>query len=286
MLLDVTNGFASQPYRSWLQEEGDTIKLFSNEEFFSKADYIVEVKSEGIHSPIYYDIGENYNPDELYTSLCLVVTYVYKNNSDISIFPGNILHYIRKGGMAVKPVEGMLLGEGEVIQTPYPVDYDTKERGYTMSDICPTFILFMKKSDYPENPDKSVRKGHPKVSMMQDIKRACIKINDDVGSVWGLSDLHFDNRYELYKYMERFEGVNVPLSDPEQMWWDLRYHKNVFDQYRKERNIDWKTPAERTQEDIDAFNRLMEMKVRIAKENREKKKSEQGQLNNTNIHYA
>ena len=177
----------------------------------------------------------------------------------------------------------------EQIWAPQPVDYDTGEMGSAcgMEDEYQS-IYFMKKSDWPENPDISKRSKHPKVSMLQDITRASIKIKGDRwvsgGPVWGLNDLSFDNRYELYKYMEQFEGVEVPLSDTNYMRWHLS--EEAFNKYLKERKIrDPRDPQVR-----DSLRRSMEksleMRFQKAKENREKKKREQGQLNNTNIHYA
>ena len=268
MLLSATNSFASPPLKKYAKPP-ERVKLLSNEEFFSQSDYIIETKSAGI-CPTYYDAGGNRNPDDFYISAFMIVTHVYKNDETMPVSPGDTLNYILKGGMITIPSEKHPL-EGDVIESPRPVDYDTGERGYvSMMDDEYQSILLLKKSDFPENPDVSRRNKYPKVSMVQDIKRASIKIGGRgffTGPIWGLNGLQFENRYELYKYMEQFEGVTVPLSDPAKMWSYLHHYDGLFDQYRKERNIDWKLPSERTQEDIDAFNRLMEMKVRIAQEN-------------------
>ena len=199
----------------------------------------------------------------------MIVTYVYKNDETMSIFPGDTINYLSKGGAIVKPSEEHPF-DGEVIRTPYPVDHDTGERGsvFMMEDEYQS-ILFMKKSDFPENPDISKRNKHLKASMLQDIKRASIKIGGRRifrGPIWGLNGLHFDNRYELYKYMEQFEGVNVPLSDPGKMHWDLFGDDDAFNQYLKERNLrDPRDPQVR-----DSVRRSIEMKFQKAKENKEK----------------
>ena len=90
MLLGATNSTASPPLSRFDLQQGERIKLFSNEEFFSKADYIIEVRFTGIY-PTFYDVGGNYNPDEFYTSRFMIVTYVYKNSETMSISPGDTL---------------------------------------------------------------------------------------------------------------------------------------------------------------------------------------------------
>ena len=234
MLLGATNSFASEQIDP-SNRPGEKIKLLSNEELFSKADYIIEVKSAGREFITHYDAGGNYNPDEIYTSIFIIVTHVYKNNETMRISPGDTLHYFRKGGWIFKEDPGWGI---EQIWAPQPVDYDTGEIGGAGIGGS---ILFMKKSDLPENPDASKRSKHPKVSMLQDIKRATIKLDSEYGGgeIYGLNGLHFANRYELYKYMEQFEGVTVPLSDRQHMRWYLRGHDGLFDQYLKERNLKW-----------------------------------------------
>ena len=102
MLLSATNSFASKPFYPW-EQRGERIKLLSNEEFFAKADYIIEAKSAGWEFLTSYDAGGNYNPDEIYTSTFMIVTYVYKNDATMSISPGDTLHYFRKGGWIYQP---------------------------------------------------------------------------------------------------------------------------------------------------------------------------------------
>ena len=277
MLLSATNSFASTPARRGLfGPGGEKIKLLSNEEFFSKSDYIIEFKSAGV-SPTFhyttYDVGGKYNPNEFYTSGFVIVTRVYKNDEAMSISPGDTLNWISKGGQIVIPVEGDPLNP-IVIDTPYPEDYETGERGRAGRIGNYTTIYFMKKSDLPENPDVSKRSKYPKVSMLQDIKRAAINLGSKTspgGPVSGLNDLHFDNRYELYKYMEQFEGVKVPLSDMEQMQWDLRRDKDVFEQYLRERNINWQEHNERARQRVDSFRIRAAMEYPKIKEDREKK---------------
>ena len=267
-LLSATNSFAS-PRFSRYTHGGERIKLLSNEEFFSKSDYIIEAKISD-KGYIVYDAGGNYKEDELYTSLFLIVTYVYKNDETMSISPGDTLHYIRKGGAIDKPSEERPIF-WEVIRTPPAIDYDTGERESAMAAGDYPTIYFMKKSDFPENPDTSKRSKHPKVSMLQDIKRAAIRID---GTISGLNDLHFENRYELYKYMEQFEGVTVPLSDPWKMHWDLFGLDGVFEQYLKERNVEWRDFY--GPQYIDSVEYFMEMKAKKAAENTERKKKKKG----------
>jgi len=280
MLLGVTNSFASGIITSSgvfvsdpidpFNQPGEKIKLLSNEEFFSKADYIIEVKPAGWEFTTMYDAGGNYNPDEIYTSTFMIVTRVYKNDEIMRISPGDTLNYIRKGGWIFKedPEWGT-----EQIWSRQPVDYDTGEIGGAGIEDA---ILFIKKSNLLENPDTNKRGKYSKVSMLQDLKSATIKIGGEyyTGEISGLNDLQFNNRYELYKYMEQFEGVTVPLSNPHHMRWYLGTG-DVFDQYLKERNVKWldfNDPQVR-----DSLNRVLEMQVQKAREKREKKR-EQGQL--------
>ena len=262
MLLNATSSFASEPYDPSAPRPGEKIKLLSNEEFFSKADYIIEVEWAKIKS-IHYDVGGNYNPDEFYTSIFLIVTRVYKNDKTMPISPGDTLHCISKGG-EIRPDPLW----ASTIVTPYPVDYDTGEMGspFVMEDKGQA-IYFMKKSDFPENPDVSKRSKHPKVSMLQDLPRASIKIGGRTspgGPVWGLNDLHFENRYELYKYMEQFEGVDVPISDIDHIRWHLKTNSEEFEKYLKERNINWQEyqVRERQRSDSLMHNRMMEYQRR------------------------
>ena len=282
MLLSTTNSFASQPIEAWTPRPGEKIKLLSNEEFFAKADYIIEAKSAGWEFLTSYDAGGNYSPDEIYTSTFVIVTYIYKNDETMRISPGDTLRFFRKGGWIYQPVwEGGV----EQLWSPQPVDYDTGEMGYvpSMEDEHQS-IYFMKKSDLPENPDVSKRSKHHKVCMLQDITRASIKIMGNGrmynGSAWGLNDLHFASRYELYKYMEQFEGVKVPLSDTNHMRWHL--NDEAFNEYLKERNIrDPRNPQVK-----DSVRSAREMRFQERREYIEKKKNEQELLNNTKIHYT
>ena len=217
MLLSTANSFASE-WRDypWTQYPGEKVKLLSNEEFFSKSDYIFEVKFTKIDPlkyipgtkltefmyPITYDAGGNDNPDEIYTSGFAVVTRVYKNDETMSISPGDTISIISKGGRIFKPLEGSPTGEeGTWIKSLLPVNYDTGEVGHVRIGGA---VSFMKKSDFPENPDISKRNKYPKISPVQDIRGASLEIEGDEyfsGKVSGLNGLHFDNRYELYKYM-------------------------------------------------------------------------------------
>lgn len=220
------------------------VSLLSNEEFFSMADIIIEAEPTHIKG-FTYDAGGNKNPDDLYTSTFHIVTYIYKNNSSMNILPGDTINVIIEGGkihQLSRSKEGYL---EEIKMEKWSENEKLKIPGYP--------IRFFKESDFPINPDVSKQNKYIKVSPVR-------KVKDELT---GFDDLHFENRYELYKYMEQFEGVTVPLSDISKMRWDLRRDKDVFNQYLEERNIDLRH-AKLQQENI------LEKKFQIARENKRK----------------
>jgi hypothetical protein len=140
-----------------------------------------------------------------------------------------------------------------LITTPSQADYAAgKEESVFITKDYESAIYFMKISDLPENPDVSKRNKYPKVCMLQDVRRAFIRVPHNA---YGLNGLQFDNRYELYKYMEQFEGVTVPLWNTNQMKWYL--DDSTFNQYLKERNLkypDYPAPKPATQPCIFTVN--------------------------------
>ena len=202
------------------KEPVEKVQVPSTEEYFAEADIIVEAKRPDNWTSLggSYDAVGNYNRDDIYTSSFHIVTRIFKNNSDLSISPGDTLHVITKGGSIFK---GATIYEEERISSRPQTDEIFQLFDY------PSFY-FLNKSDFPDNPDISKRNNHPKVTLLRSPKRTADKED---------SIMKFDNRYELYKYMEQFEGVTVPLSDQGHMRWHLGGDSEEFKQYLKERNL-------------------------------------------------
>jgi hypothetical protein len=163
-----------------------------------------------------------------------------------------------------------------LITTPSQADYAAgKEEAVPIIKDYQSAIYFMKISDLPESPDIiSKRNKYPKVSMLQNVKRAFIRVPHNA---YGLNGLQFANRYELYKYMEQFEGVNVPLWNTGHMHYHL--DDNTFKQYLKERNMKWLDGNDpQVRDSVMRFLDMRLQKARENRENREKRNREQGQL--------
>jgi hypothetical protein len=96
------------------------------------------------------------------------------------------------------------------------------------------FIFFLNESNYPDNPDK---KNH--YYRTRFLENSIPSGFMQHGGIGGLIGLYFPDRYELYKYMQQFEGVNVPLSDLKKMERDLSGRPDAWKQYLQDRNMKW-----------------------------------------------
>ena len=246
-----------------VSEEGNAkkVQVPSTEEYFAESDIIIETRlPDNRESFIHrYDAVGNYDRGDIYTSGYCIVTYVYKNNSGISISQGDTLNILVKGGYIFK---GATIYEEEEIRAYPQPDKPFQIAGYPD-------IYFMKKSDLPDNPDISKRNKHPKVTPLR------IPI-ERLGEAEDNGAPQLDNRYELYKYMEQFEGLTVPLSDPIHMRWHLGGDSEEFKQYLKERNL--RDP--RAQQGRDSVRHSIEMKFREVREKERKQRLLKSSLTN------
>jgi len=265
----------------------------SNEQFFEKSDYIVEGKLISVNYG--YDVNGNYNPEDIFTEYKFKVDIIYKSTNNLIKQRDTIVVIANRGWVRYDEFNWYDSVTGFSVWSPKEIGRHL-ENNINLKpidlDIDNNFILFLNKTDLPINPNNKNNYFH--CQFLQDREFARIKFGniykyDTIGltmyhrvireAITGLNGLDFPNRYELYKYMEKFEGVKVPLSNPGDVLYDLNGNIEIFNQYRKERNIDYKLPNEKTQEEIDSFNRFLEEKSKKAKENTERKKKEEGFLN-------
>jgi len=239
---------------------------FSNEEFFSKADFIIEGRNFG-HSYT-YDTDLMNAPETYQMNSMILVTHIYKNDENNSISVGDVLNIIHKGNEMLTGMPSEF--QGVFINSPWSRGLisrgDMTSQGFLRGEVSHLdrenrTIYFLTK---PTLSDEVVEKDSNvpfKVNFLQRDRRASITIPEWVGGAAGLNDLEFDNMYELYKYMEQFEGVTVPLYDVERMRRHLRYDDGVFYQYLKGRNmyVEWRSQRERQQQ-LDSVSRLMSTK--------------------------
>ena len=255
----------------------DTGLGLTNEEFFNNSEFIVEGRFIE-WSRVSYDAKGLCNKEDIYTEIKFKVNYVYKSNGELIKQNDTIVIVFDRGVIQNKKTikdqfgNEFLDGPNEIIKYPE----NLINRLQIDSDI--DMILFLKTSDFPDNPSK--RYNYFRTKLLQDRKEARFGFGGILNSmifdkegftgkydlrIKGLDDLIFENRYELYKYMEQFEGVYVPLSDPTKMRWDLS-NDSVFNIYLKERNIEWRKLN--SQERKDSLNNFLDMKYKKAKENR------------------
>ncbi|MDR0363684.1 MAG: zinc-dependent metalloprotease [Bacteroidales bacterium] len=174
--------------------------LLTDEEFFERADLIIECKYLNFFE--YYDAKGNYNPDDLYSIFKILVLHVFKGDSGLT---GKTISFMKKGGIVYK----LPTSEWEFLEEISSSDTSLgRDNGLSISDTYSS-IQFLMKSDYPENPDKSKDYPQPKFKPIQNKERACIGFWGD-GRIGGLNGLIFNNRQELYEYMSRYKGITVP----------------------------------------------------------------------------
>ncbi|MDR2834630.1 MAG: hypothetical protein LBV69_00310, partial [Bacteroidales bacterium] len=198
-------------------------RLLSNEEFFNNSDYILEVKLTN-KDGISYDAKGEHNPDDIYRNHYCTVSYIYKGNSDIVHINDTII-IARKGGTFFYPVEeelGMYMEE---------IRWWKNGVGIQLERNIPT-IVFLQKSDFPGNPDKNVVDGKIRyfqdvnnnfviLKFLQDEKGALLNIS---GKITGLNGLSFNNREELFEYMQQFEDVSGQnYYDENDKYWKQKY---------------------------------------------------------------
>ncbi|MDR0363683.1 MAG: hypothetical protein LBH92_01475 [Bacteroidales bacterium] len=200
------NDFGEAVRKQW--EYDDSLKridlkknLLTDEEFFEKADLIIE--GEMVDFLGAYDAKGNYDPKDIYRVSEILVLKVFKGDTALT---GKTISFVKLGGTIYKPsVSEWDLPEeiSSSYDTSLGRDNGLSPRRYYSS------IQFLMKSDYPENPDKSKDYPQPKFKPVQNKERACIEFWGD-GRIGGLNGLILNNREELYEYMSRYKGITVP----------------------------------------------------------------------------
>jgi hypothetical protein len=203
--------------------------LLPNEEFFKNSDFIVKGKlirwNDYDLATRAYDIKGNYNPKDIYTEYLFKVDAVYKSYDNLIKLSDTIVIIADRG--SIRKIEST---SGE--WTFWEEVKKNSNKGPMDLNGSSEFVLFLNKTVLPVNPfDKN---SYFHTEFLSDCTYGRLKI---FGYIIGLNDLVFENRYELYKYMEQFEGITLPLSDPTKMKNEV--DDDTFNKYLKERNIKW-----------------------------------------------
>ena len=192
-------------------EELKYVGLLNNEEFFEKAELIIEGKSLGMGYS--YDAVGNYNPDDIYSMQYIYVEKVYKGDQSLT---KDTICIMRKGGTIYKMTEYGTEKEINSYGNIAPSDAD--DLGLSIGRDFSS-ILFFVESNFPNDPDKSKNKDCRKFKLLQDKEKASLKFGDyswgvknswRFGKITGLHDLVFNTREELYEYMRQFDEITIP----------------------------------------------------------------------------
>jgi hypothetical protein len=203
LIVGATNIFAQKTEKT---------ELLSNEEFFQRADFIVEGKIIGINGYT-YDIGGKEEPNDLYISGLVLVSYVYKNNTNESISVGDTLNYVRKGGTLFKKINDCPDIPG--CTAYYIEEIRSNEELINIADKEPAIWFFIKDA-LPMDPNGDKNSKYFRVNPLQTKKNAIINLSYGIK---GLNGLSFPNRDSLDSYMLQFENYGV---------------SNLYQQKRKE----------------------------------------------------
>ncbi|MDR2835899.1 MAG: hypothetical protein LBV69_06875, partial [Bacteroidales bacterium] len=190
--------------------------MLTNEQFFNEAEFIIEVKS--ISNQFYsYDAKGAFNREDIYTINKIVVLNVYKG--DMSLIKANdtIVLVKNRGTIYKKTPYG-----NKAIHSWGDYDRDNRADDYGLALYDYPSIIFCKKSDYPENPNSEENySNYFKIKSLRDKERASLKI---WGKITGLNGLSFNNREELFEYMQQFEGVSGQnYYDENDKYWKQKY---------------------------------------------------------------
>jgi hypothetical protein len=196
-LLGILTVNAQDDYWQKIREENLNKDLLSNEDFFNKAELVVEGRF--LKAYYSYDAKGNYNPDDIYRVQAILVQRVYKGDQKLS---HDTLYVVRHGGTIQAIYED---GSFETISSSS--DYYYAEDNGVPINSDKADILFFVKSDFPENLIQSEYSDKPKYKFLQDKEKAVLGVQ---GKISGLNNLIFNNREELYKYMKQFKGYTVP----------------------------------------------------------------------------
>ena len=247
----------------------DTTLNLTNEEFFNNSEIIVEGKF--IYEPVVEEFGNSCSYDakglckeeDIYTEYKFKVNYVYKGGEAIKQ-SDTIVIVFDWGAISNKKTIKDQFGR-EHSDGPYEINKYPKSGRDAMYNIFDqNIIMFLKTSDFPDNPNKNNNYIRTKPLIDRENGRLHIGTLGDMNSwifpegashvehdlrIKGLNDLIFENRYELYEYMKQFKGLSFPeLSDkntikvpltPQQIkaWEenerDLKYMRELQKQFRE-----------------------------------------------------
>ncbi|MDR3047560.1 MAG: hypothetical protein LBU51_08130 [Bacteroidales bacterium] len=192
----------SQPVipNNWKEIREENLKkdLLSNEDFFNKAELVIEGKVVKTFDA--YDAVGNHKCEDIYTLQTFLVQQVYKGDPKLM---NDTLYIVRHGGSEIQWIDkdGRLVGRRFVIRTV------TSDNGISI-DETHSDILFFVKSDFPDNPVKNNYSEKPKYKFLQDKEKAILRVRGN--KIYGLNNIIFNTRTELYNYMRQFNGYTIP----------------------------------------------------------------------------
>jgi hypothetical protein len=212
------------------REENLSKGLLSNEEFFEKAELVVEVDGKSLRTIGAYDAKKekrNYSyphdVDSIYTILAINVKCVYKGDSTLA--NKTILFVRKEGTLWIKAETNNSTELIDIIEFPPENDFLTIEDAPS--------VLFFISSDYPENPSDLKYKDEKKYKLFSNTKNAALVCWPR--RIEGLNNLHFNNRDELYDYMKQFKGYFVPSQSKFLSSKPVKeYNENVIDSAKYE----------------------------------------------------
>ena len=251
-----------------IKEENLSKGMLKNEEYFEKADYILEVKRiPNIIHDYYGSKISAITEDELYKSWSLKVLYVYKGD------------YVQIGDTIVafaKARAGVITREFSHPDYPNSTLYEeigtypgpTDDPGLSMLGDHP-IIIFGLDTEFPASFDQSKNDKYLKIKV-QDKERAALKLRS---KITGLNGLSFKNRSELYEYMKQFKGLDIPKVpegyngklDRDEIMEAFR----VTDTLHNENKL---LEQQKRKEDWNNYNDRLHQKLEIMLKNKENKK--------------
>ncbi|MDR2511781.1 MAG: hypothetical protein LBC89_04915, partial [Bacteroidales bacterium] len=186
-------------------------QLLSNEEFFRKADYIVELKWANIQS-FSYDSKGNYNSDDIYTSSFWIINYVYKVDGLEKISVGDTIEIIGQGGEIVRQLDWTI----EVISTTPEWGWREDDPNRPIEGVSNS-IIFLRRNNLPENPKQIEKRNYKKVNLLQNKLGARLGFWGN-GRITGLNGLDFPNRDSLFAYMQQYKKYGVSAKNYYDFW--------------------------------------------------------------------
>ncbi|MDR2834631.1 MAG: hypothetical protein LBV69_00315 [Bacteroidales bacterium] len=197
----------------------------TNEQYFTESDFIVEGKRIDWPHEAYdlcYDAKGNYATTDIYSLVRFVVSNVYKGDKYLI---GDTIIIVQNRGVVWEklPKKHDEQPWDDYKKIIYHGAYYEMAGDYGLmldSDI-PT-IIFCKNNDYPENPNSEENySNYFKLKLVKDQARSSLKCS---AKITGLNGLSFNNREELFEYMQQFEGVSGQnYYDENDKYWKQKY---------------------------------------------------------------